>query len=241
MNNGRWLIWIIIGGSILQWVFTKVQEQAELNRAKKEREARRVGATGAGDRLEAEPVRRASVGRTSRPSNGGLADPRAPGAKPNDLQARRQAQLRVLRERQIQRPPAFPGPSRVPPARGAQTPFPSGAQGAGRGGKVPPHRTITIQTPTGAPSSSPPRNPARRPVRPGQTPAAPSRKQPAASRAPSSQPSTPQQVMEPRTENAASQGRRHASTLIPTTHEDWRRAIIASEILAPPVSMRENA
>ncbi len=240
--TGSWLIWLIIGITVIQWIYGKAQEQAELNRAKRERERARDTSLRTG--------RGVDLNHGSKP--GQMSE--------SDLQARRQAQLKVLRERQAQQ--QRQAPQRSIPPRSVPTSQPQAP---------PPARRIP------SPQPAPPRT-SQAPARPQQLPSAPTRpsSSPLPGRASPSPVSRSQQLpsaAKPPSERVraalqskpaparasappasrplgtlatiASERREQSlaepapSDLVPRSLSDWRRAIIASEILAPPMSVRE--
>lgn len=233
MNTSTWIFWIIVGVTILQVVFGKMREQAEVNRARKEREMRRQQALRTGEGL----------GRQDE----SMDRPTVQVQATQDLQARRQAQLRALRERQQQRM----------------------KQQQNRG----PSRPTAGQRP--AQTSTPQRSPAR--PAPPQTPAQTPAQKAARQRQMLIQREQQRRADEQRAEQegrAAQRARQEAERTreklraqaaikkqslgtieiqpadsvalaegipdVPRTRDDWRRAIIAAEILSRPVSVREG-
>lgn len=233
--TGGWLIWVIIGITVIQWIYGKAQEQAELNRAKRERERARETALRTG--------RGVDITEASR--SGGVSE--------SDLQARRQAQLKVLRERQAQQQrTSLPPPTRTAPQR---TPAPTpprptpqrtapvrGAPGTVRRTPAPsqPGRTPTPRAP--APRApSPPRptpSPAQRYVEPARRESI-ARTMAAASAAAAAKPKRTLGSLSMQPSEPIAPGDESSFSAVPRSRADWRRAIVASEILAQPVSMRE--
>lgn len=243
--TGGWLIWVIIGITVIQWIYGKAQEQAELNRAKRERERARDAALRTG--------RGADVSNSPKP--GQMSE--------SELQARRQAQLKVLRERQAQQ--QRQAPTRSVPPRSVPTPRPASPSPQPTRRIPPPQPAPTRTGPTPARPPQRPSAPARPssaplPGRAAPSPVARSQQQPSAAKPPAervraalqSQP-TAARTSAPKASRPlgtlatiASERREQSlaapasSDLVPRTNSDWRRAIVASEILAPPVSMREG-
>lgn len=220
--TGGWLFWIIIGATVLQWVVTKMNEQAALNKAKREREQRRLESLRTGQGLSAQT----SISPTSAAPQGA------------DIQARRQAQLRALRERQqqwAQRTGAPPTQQQqqAPTRRAQRAPRPQAPQGP---------RTTPLPSQSQHAQQAHARQ-LQQQQRLAQQRAEQERRlaaQRAAEQArtvsagPSlvSIPERVTPVAEPHT------AARPAKLGRPQSREEWRRAIIAAEILAPPVSLR---
>ena len=233
MSN-PWIFYIIIGVTVIQWVFGKLQEQAAQKRAQ-QRLGQRPGSPPT--TLPKRPVSSASPTITQR-----------------ELQARRQAQLRALRQRQArltqrqtpsrapQTPTVLPRPSTAPTRSSppVRPPRPAAAPPARRAARAPLHS-----------SSRPlPSRVSRRPDMPQAT------KRPAAGRQQTKQGERSLHVIRQAHKRAAETfekdlsepttvakrtGRQPSASLvsaIPLTRADWRRAIIASEILGKPMALR---
>ncbi|RMH27319.1 MAG: hypothetical protein D6693_05575 [Planctomycetota bacterium] len=209
MNNFNWIFWIIVGATALQWVYGKVQEQTELNKAKKSREQARQASLRTGPATSPTPTQRRGPGRAITLTQA-------------ELQARRQAQLKALRERQAR----AAGPAQP---RATHAPRPTTTR------PVPPRR------------AQPAPQPLRTPVASRTTDTAPLRRrrpeeaQRAARKRASSAGTRPSQRPSERSPEAAPFAQAGpTASLAPRSRADWRRAIVAAEILAPPVSMREG-
>ncbi len=273
MFQNGWVFWIIIGATVVQWIFGKLREQAELTRAKQGREKRRVDnlRTGQGGSAGASTVSRS-----------------APTITQHDLQARREAQLKALRDRQralgqsqtasTPAPPrttprpapsasaqasSFPTTSSrpVPQQRSLPTPQTSrqaavAAQRAARAKQIRLNRQRHLQQQQqkqqakaqaqAAQSSSAGDLRISKPKK--SRISAPKQSRIAAPKlsriaAPKQSRISQRALLEQReirpTTTSNLHGERDGGSLAPRTLDDWRRAIIASEILAPPVSMRE--
>lgn len=219
--NGSWIFWIIVGATALQWVYGKIQEQSEVNKVKKQRErARQVS-------LRTGPTPTAPTTQQSGPTT----------LTQTELQARRKAQLKALRDRQARAPrsaPQRPAPSATAaPARPTPRPQPRPAP-----------RTSRPAPPVGRAASMTARIEAadaeRRRQAHARQRAERERRVARARSAPGAAASKEIHIGRLEHTHEARRAARpdDAASLRPRTREEWRRAIIAAEILAQPVSMR---
>ncbi len=229
-----WVLLVFIGLSFLQWMIRKSQEQAAINRKRQEAMRKREEQLRTGRDPDDEQQK-------SRPAQPTPASAEA---------AARQARLRELRQKQLEelrlrnaRNRAGSTPANVEvraPQRTAQ-PQPSTA----RGRPTPP--TVARPTATTPPARTPRPAPDRSAPRPRHAsqqapelkkrPAAPQTKTPLRDTTTARAfPQATEPVAPPPTPIAAPSHRPIGPALTP---EDWRRAIVLSEVLAPPMSMRE--
>lgn len=243
-NNINWfqiaMILLVVGGGLLQWLGRQIAEQRAKRQAILERER------AESERLRTGRVQTSSV--STRPGSNAAAELQA-------IAARRQQQLEELRRRQqaARRPTPTPAGTRPP----TQRPLPGQRS------------TPTQQQPTRTPARPPSRGPVQTQV-PTPPERVASGKTARSSYEPQDRADAArlagQQAMRDRTaselldvrdiESLSDQfarrdtaARKKSAQLpkaaldigLPTTPAGWRRAILISEILAPPVSMREQA
>lgn|GEM_PF-2007583 len=238
MNSG-WIQFLIValfvGSGFLNWVLQKAKEQRQIKKVQEERERRKR-----------------ELLRTGRP----MPEENEAVAPQGDLAARRQAQLRELRRQQEQRlrelreraqrqqqvrqpgsqPTAVPA-SRVPPAAPTRSPPPAPS-------RVPtaaPRRLPTVQAPTRR-APAPPRAPGPLGTSPPVAP--PRRRRPPTGAMPIATHAIDASMDDDHpthriVADAKRSPRPTLHPLAPQSPRDWRAAIIASEILARPLSERE--
>jgi hypothetical protein len=248
----NWIILaIIIGASVISWVFRKIQEEAE-------RRGRR-------DALARREMERLRTGREPGPE----VDSVDQMQRTQELQVRRQAQLQELRRRQQERARVQQTQVRTVEARigpGVATPpttsTPSGT--AARGARVPPlvwvpgssGPTVPQRSPTARRTPASPQTPSQttpRTRQPTARPPATPRPVPTSRVEPTTRPprksvfQTPPQppppppappALVPAREVYARTGASSRPAIAPRTPSEWRRAIIMHEILSPSRAMR---
>ncbi len=235
------IVLLFVGSSFFGWVVKELQKQAERKRMEAEIQRRRTEALRTG-RVEAE-TKPAAPARTT------ASQTPAQPASLEEIAARRQAQLDELRRRRAQQAAQQAARQRAQASAQAGAP-------AGR----PQTQPVPVQRRTPAPPQRSPRQPqATRPqagttqggLRPVQAPTRP-RQAPAPVAAPKRRRPQPERVTEHVQDHGFDELSAKArpafvhhdsalmSAVIPArlTHADMRRAIVLSEILAPPVSMR---
>jgi translation initiation factor IF-2 len=217
----------VIGSIVKKLAEHREQKQVTLERARMRDEMLRTGRTGGGGASEARPAPRATPA-----AQGGSA------ARTNleEITRRRQAQLEELRRRQAARAQTGTRPAPV-----ASAPAPM--------------RRPTPPTPPPAPMRRPQPTPARPPAPPtAQTRPAPRPRpvvaEPVAKPAKKRRRERPRQVEAPPvlgTLKVASsaigsveQAEARSRAKVKRDLDQWRRAIVLSELLAPPVSMRQE-
>lgn len=223
---------IIVGFSVISWLYRQLKEQSEKKRAKdmmveRQREMLRTGRDPGEQQTQMGPV-------------GSEEDQRR-----REIATRREAQLAELRrraqmrqqqgDRPIAPPPILSGPATtsspspppVPRTRPMSAPL-------GSSGTTVPQRASMGPTP------APPARPSRTPVRPPQR--AKPVKQFKIAKAPAPPPEIEGESSTHRLVLEEASPRRTAVVIMgtPSTPEEWRRAIIVNEILAPPLSMRDG-
>jgi hypothetical protein len=248
----NWIILaIIIGASVISWVFRKIQEEAE-----------RRGRRDAQVRRELERLR---TGREP----GAEVESVDQMQRTQELQARRQAQLQELRRRQqersrVQQTQVRTVEARIGPGATATPPTAPGAGTATGGTRQPPlvwvpgssGPTVPQRSPTTGRKTTAAPPPATRPRQTaGPRPQAGTRPQPTArvepmARAPRKSifqtppapppPPPPPPPVVPAREVYARTAARPAApgSFTPKSSADWRRAIIMHEILSPSKAMR---
>jgi hypothetical protein len=247
-NPQQWLqlvvFLIILGGSFISWLFKQLAAKAEQKRRMDAAERRRLEALRTGRGLDEADLAAAAPAEV----------PSAAADRQRELAARRQAQLQELRRRQLERarqggqpPGQRPSPSTGEPTRQTPLVIIPGSTGP-----------IVVERPGPPPRRSPqppgpyreaPRHPATvsAPPRPQARPE-PRPKRDKASRQ-RQQPAPPPAAIErekfihiseaaPQMEVARSPGPAVAVVVAPRTPEDWRRAILAREILGRPLAER---
>lgn len=148
-GNQFWIFLLVFGFGAASWLIRQLQEQARIRQAK--------------ERAKRQYEEQLRTGRPPEAATPASREPRLP--RPDDLIARRQAQLNELRRRQTQGSP-LAGHGMV-----VKAPTSPRAPGAGvrrPGGAVPPSGVVIQRIPGGAPTPAPPRRPA--PVRPARSP-----------------------------------------------------------------------
>jgi hypothetical protein len=246
-NPQQWLqlifFLLVVSGSFLSWLFKQLQAKAEQKRRMDAAESRKIESLRTGRGLEASAP--AAPPSTSGPTAGPRAGP--PADRQRELAARRQAQLQELRRRQLERAQGAPAPGRPPEPR-RQTPLiiipgstgPIVVERKAAPRPAPPAPPERRQPPREAPrhpaTVAAPR--AAQPERPKRQRGARQRAQPAPSQAIDreqfthiSQAAPPLEVSRGGTPSPVTPG-------APRTAEDWRRAIMAREILGRPLAER---
>ncbi len=229
MNSNFWIILIVVSMSFLSWLFGKIREQREIARIRQVRARQREESLRTGRGIQADSSRQPTGAQTPRP-----------GASQQERMQARQAQLKALREQQLERMRRQAQVRKTTPKQPQKTPGPAQAG------------------PRPAPSIRPASAPQPRARRTRQTAPA-QRRQPAPSRAAEQVRAVEMRLREEEKKAERARKRRlelakksappitaqgsagvALSTAAPLTTEDWRRAIIMSEILAGPVSLREG-
>lgn len=260
MNPGNqiWILLAFVALSFLQWLIRRLQEQSAINKKKQAEARRREEILRTGRDPDQQPARQPDTASVS-------AEAAARQARLREL---RQKQLEEMR-RKGQPKPAPSAQVRVPPRPAPpQAPGRTGPVVIGPGSRPPPTRpqTQTIggpqptrskpappappqRRPAAAPTAAPQRsrNLPAAPARPSgaEAPAPPKRTRPAApgtlrdTTTPQSLASTPliSEIPEAAAPGVASATRAIGSGM---TAADWRRALILGEVLAPPVSLRND-
>ncbi len=254
-----WVLLVFVAISFLQWLVRRLQEQSTITKQKQALERRRTETlrTGRDPEEDAAAQRRAAQTQTQ------------PQAAPGNDAAARQARLRELRQKQLeemrrrnqgrpasnqqtvevrvpqrtagagparrtptvgapqpagQRPPSRPAPPRQAPARSPQPPT-----------RQPPTRQAPAR-PAGTAAPPPPRRDRPQPPRSApQKPAAPMGLRDTTTPRSLAHTPDPSEVAPPPT-----QTRPVMSVDGAMTPADWRRAIILSEVLAPPIALRDE-
>jgi len=229
------IVLIIVGGSVMKVIFTKLQEQAVKRRAQQAAEHRRLEALRTGRESDSE-----------RPIAPSVTVAQTSGTDLQDLARKRAAQLAELRRMQQARHrsgspmprPASPGEVilRVPGSSGPT---------------VPGTRSAPLPAPVGRTA-----RPAPRPAPPARQTSPDRRPQSRPQKAPKAQPkSYPEDAPTPRRSAPAPTIERDPLRLAMAAPEadapprqrpllaspsttDWRRAILMSEILSPPLATR---
>lgn len=225
------VIAVIAGLSGLSWLYRKVREQQALKRIEDERRRRE------------EEILRTGRDPLARPQPAEAAEEHR---RVQEIVARRESELQELRRRQATRTtrPAGPGETaggiliQIPGTRAPiiVKPIPRGAR------MFPP--AAPIPAPTGRAPGTPPR-----PARPGRTRGTPGGKRPAPQRKPEPVGTSPQEQgahspaagSEERQPAIAPGSVRPAAVGKNMTPEDWRRAFVMRELLAPPLAVRDPA
>jgi hypothetical protein len=235
------ILLIIVGFSVLSFIFRKVQEEAERRRVREQLAQREL------DRL-----------RTGR-DPGSDVESATQMQRAQELAARRQAQLQELRRRQQERTrqqqthvrveEARMGPRLEPAANGPATSQPPLVWIPGSSGPTVPQRTppTVRRTPgAGQPQGRPRPQPFPRtqPLPRPQTVARPTTQPKAAPRKPLF-PSAPPAPPPPKQVTPAREAYVQRTptgpilaSIKPRTREEWRRAMILHEMLSSPVAMR---
>jgi len=213
-NNIDLLIFLaVVGLSFVNWIAGQIKEKREIEKINKKRAAQR----------EAQSTVRGRVESASRPAEG--------AGEGVSLAEQRRQKLRELRAKQAQRQreqvEVLTGQKRAGAQAGPARPSGAGtAAGAGAGRRGAPARGSS-----GAGSSS------RRPIRPGRT----ARKSGERESAPRAVADTSAPAPDAPLSKAFTPLSERSPDLKPVVQAgsvDWRRAIVLSEVLAPPVSMR---
>ncbi len=253
LNNAQILIFlVIIGSSVFGWIFKQLREQAELKRIEHERERRKL-----------EQLRTGRVDEPDRPiaAQTRVSTPQAPSPSPaaptttgagrvrlEEIAARRQAQLAELRRRRAEQlARAQSGGQSVPPQ----------AQRQAQPGRQPAARPAPAQPAARPPVARQPRGKiSRAPLSQGNPPRAPQAPMPSRRRRAKDQPvheSVEQHHLDVSIDDrhleasfGSGAGSRPAAkspagdlrAMLQGSH--IRDAILLSEILAPPVTMRKD-
>lgn len=232
---------LFVLGPVLGQIIKKINEQAELRRIEMERQRIRDEMLRTG-RAPAEAQSRESTRSAPRPTPQGGAAART---NLEEIAKRRQAQLEELRRRQQAaraQASARPTPARPVPPTAPGRPGPQA------------HPTPQPR-PTAGPTPQARPQPVRRPAppaqrRPAPTRSAPTPRRPSRSRTPEVVPPAAIRKRQRRLGEVGGLGSIEvvapptAATptpvRIPRTTDAWRRAIVLSELLAPPVSLRDG-
>lgn len=225
------VIAVIAGLSGLSWLYRKVREQQALKRIEDERRRRE------------EEILRTGRDPLARPQPAEAAEEHR---RVQEIVTRREAELQELRRRQATRA-MRPGGSgetpggiliQIPGTRApiVVKPIPRGA------------RMFPPAAPIPAPTGRPPGTPAR-PARPARTRGTPGGKRPAPQRKPEPAGTSPQEhgahsagfeERPPASSPAITPGSvRPAAVVQNMTPDDWRRAFVMRELLAPPLAARD--
>jgi hypothetical protein len=243
------MLLVVFGGSFLSWMAKKLSEKAEQKR-----------------RQDALERRQAEALRTGRPVPEAAPAAAPETDRQRELAARRQAQLQELRRRQQERArkgaatgrPAGPTPPAMPqrpqagvraprgPAPGSPIPQRRTGRGEDRGappplvvipgssGPIVVGRVPSPRSPAPAPASRPQRAVQRRGVQRAAAPPSLESVRPAPQRfteLSEAAPALQTQVVSPPSPVISG---------VPRSPQDWRRAILAREILSPPLALRRG-
>ncbi len=231
MGNQGWIVFVFLGISAISWVFGKMKEKAEAEEAQKrarlhQQRLERIAASGEAPASEAQAP--------------------TPTTKQQQILARKQqlAQLRqerlaALRAEMAARQQKQQQQSRPAQARTAAREMPSAKRQPSQRATPPTAPSRTVNRPANKPMpSAAPRQ--QKPARNLSTP----------KRTGLAQQPHPQRDVEHRTvhrlvadaETPIAEPRQERGGIFSKyTREDWRKAIIAAEVLGPPVSMRQGS
>lgn len=215
--QGNWLhlivLVIVVGASVISWIYRQLKEQSEKKRAR--------------DQMEARQREMLRTGRDPVQEGGASTEEEL---RRRELAARREAQLAELRRRAMAR-------QQGSGARGSTAPTARVEGPPVEEARPEPARTAPTMTPVEIRPAE--RRPTMRPVqaKPVQRPAKQAKARTARPYVPEPEPETHRLVMD---EPVA---RRPVVVVpgVPQSPEEWRRAIIANEILSPALTLREGA